>query len=103
MKGKISVDQAIELLEDAGESPRSYSGRGMYGARCVAIEPDRGDLMALGIEVAREAAGRDADLEAVADAFRGARIDSMGRGIVVYWPSLAWPDGRVVDGEEGRR
>jgi len=38
--GNMDAQRLIELLEDAECEPRSYSGRGMYGRRCVAVVPD---------------------------------------------------------------
>lgn len=53
-----------------------YSGRGMFGKRCVGIvtaEPSR---------IIEEAAARG---------IRGARTDSMGRSTIVYWPDISAP------------
>ncbi len=33
-------------------------------------------------------------VEEVAEMVRTARSDSMGLGVVVYWPGVAWEDGR---------
>lgn len=52
---------------------RGYSGRGMYGKRCIGISTD--DKMAT-IE------------EAAAQGIRGAKTDNLGRGYIVYWPNL---------------
>jgi hypothetical protein len=71
--------QQITAIKDAAEQVGGryhddYSGRGMYGATCVSIYTD-----SLG----------DAH-DAVAKAgITGARMDSMGRGAVVYWPALS--------------
>ena len=104
----------IETLEYAGFPPRSYSGRGMYGRRCVAVDtgPDGGDIGAsdlawLGAALIRAAlempdgAGLADDI--MDDIRGGSRVDSMGRGIVVYWPAVEWPDDMPdpwTDGED---
>jgi hypothetical protein len=91
-----------ETLYNAGYYPRAYSGRGMYGARCVAltVTPDGSalrdsDLLLIG---ASFAAVFISDL--MTDDFGGdaeewlasASTDSLGRGIVVYWPGMVWND-----------
>lgn len=64
-----------QKLENAGISTRSYSGRGMYGAECLAA-------------VARTA--QDVYAELSAREIRAARTDSMGLDVVVYWPGVAF-------------
>jgi hypothetical protein len=64
----------IAALEDKGYDWRPYSGRRMYGARCVGVTLDSiEDLYALGRDVG----------SAMLDP---PTTDSMGRGIVAYWP-----------------
>lgn len=70
--------EAIEIIEDAanaigGEVTYSYSGRGMFGRTCVGIECDSSQ------EVIEEAASRG---------LRGAAVDNLGLGWIVYWPSV---------------
>lgn len=74
-----SPDKAITKLESMGFAPRSYSGRGMYGATCVAVVLDRGE------------ATKAISLKRL---FGGPHTDSMGMGTVYYWRSLPWPPGR---------
>lgn len=96
------VKAFIEVLEDVamqrGGTVEDYSGRGMYGKRCVAFLPDDEYLNAfdLGVEVADRA--RDAGFP-IRD-IPGASTDSMGRGIVVYFPSAEWPEGLGRPSEE---
>ena len=97
---KLNAERAIELLEAIGESPRSYSGRGMHGKACVAVVPERRTECAIGLDLMLEASVGNFDLDEVANTFRGARTDAMGRGVVVYWPSLAWPEGRADSKDE---
>ena len=70
------AERLIEKLEDAGFEPRAYSGRSMYGKECVAVS------------------GRISEYEvgqAVGKGFGKPLTDSMGLGIVVYWPNHEWP------------
>lgn len=79
----LDAEGLADLLADAGYKARSYSGRGMYGARCVSVNLDGlSELLAIGGAI-RAAAPDDVDRLA-----RDARTDSMGMGTVVYWPSL---------------
>lgn len=70
---------ALISLHADGEienQPYAYSGRYMYGAHCVAINLDNaGELFMLGAMLAKH----EVDPEIP-------NTDSMGRGIVAYWP-----------------
>lgn len=73
------IEQLKALAKDnEGWCFRWYSGRGMFGAECASIYCDRAMPV---IEAA------------VALGVTGARTDSMGRGAVVYWPSIKRPAG----------
>ena len=63
----------IARLKAMGLEPRDYSGRGMYGRECVAVSIDC----------------EPGDYEFP----RGWSQDQLGRGIIVYWPSVLWPGG----------
>jgi hypothetical protein len=65
----------------------------MYGKTCLAVDLGEdqtlGDFIADVIEgVAPVATGHE--LSEVAEAFRGMKTDSMGRGIVVYFPGVPY-------------
>ncbi len=62
----------------------SYSGRSMYGKRCLAITGDNIDQVQLGIEL-----GKTKDIYSPC----ATQTDSMGRGIVVYWPAIPYEMG----------
>lgn len=66
----------------------TYSGRGMYGAECVAIVLDSereafGLFAALGVLLGEDVAVPLA---------RATRTDSMGRDIIIYWPRWTLSD-----------
>jgi hypothetical protein len=72
----------IQALKESGLTPRSYSGRGMYGKECVGFEDRNG----VGLwEFARHL---DPDLE-----LREPHSDQLGKGMIYYWPEYAWPEG----------
>ena len=100
---EITSSWLADLLDDAGYTARAYSGRAMFGAQCVAVEVDAGEVLAVGSKLAH-AAAEDADagggdwldvLERVSDLMTRARVDDLGRGKIVYWPDVDWT------GEEG--
>lgn len=84
---KFTVDQVVEALEDAGaDIHERYSGRGMYGAECPGIEADReSELFAVFVELALS------NEEMARELARSARTDSMGRGLICYWPHIKYP------------
>lgn len=63
----------IKKIEGAGYEPVSYSGRGMYGERCVAVALEQHDD---GDELSR---------------IEGATRDSLGMGTILYWPDVPAP------------
>lgn len=63
-----------EIANEVGGSIREdYSGRGMYGAQCLAVVCDDPDAC---LEVAGS------------KGIRGGVVDSMGLSYIVYWPRL---------------
>ena len=72
----ITPEAALLKLRDDGHDPQRYSGRGMYGKDCVGVVVDsRAEALSLADVL---------DLKPT--------LDSMGRGIVAYWPALPWPE-----------
>lgn len=69
--------------------PRSYSGRFMYGARCIAVEvSEPADLIRIAFW-AGQAYGEQLDAEQF---LRNMRSDSLGLGMIYYWPDQAWDE-----------
>ena len=89
----LSID--VEVPFDGGYYDGSYltldySGRGMYGDRCIGVvcADPVGLAVELGIELGRSVeSGRVS--EEIAEAFQRPQIDSMGRSQIIYWPRLA--------------
>lgn len=74
----------IAMIEDTYREPMSYSGRGMYGERCVAVGCDSiSDLLADFVE-------STFDKEFVAEVARSMSTDSLGLGVVAYWKTAPW-------------
>jgi hypothetical protein len=99
---KESFDKIVDAFETAGYEPRSYSGRAMYGAHCLGVECDNGaGLMAeLAVSIAEQASD-PAEVAEIMQHLTSPRGDSMGRGSILYWPSIEWMDGEEdEDGED---
>lgn len=87
----MDSEQLITLLKRLGHSPRSYSGRGMYGRQCVGIDLELYDGL---WNLAREIGAEGVQLE-MPD------TDNLGRDIIAYWPRFEWPDHAIeADFEE---
>lgn len=96
----MSSQEFIEFVEDHTDYvPRSYSGRGMYGKRCVSITSNNPgdvilDILQVQAEIEPEA------VSGMIGLLRGSVQDSMGRSAVIYWPDIEWPEGREERDED---
>jgi hypothetical protein len=102
MDPKRFVEILRAVIDNSGDCDvkvRSYSGRGMYGEQCVGVDTDGGDFGYGIVAAAMIEAADDDEREALALAFSKTRTDGMGRGIIVYWPDVAWPEGEEDDDE----
>ena len=82
--GTMTLSGMQSICDSNGLDYRQYSGRGMYGAQCFAIEGD--NVMEV---LSWLIAGCD-DTEQAALLVRDAKTDSMGHGTVVYWPNIPY-------------
>lgn len=73
----------ISAAQDLGLEVISYSGRGMYGKKCLGVTGDF-EPYRLGVLVGKKLEPGDASPPT-------SKQDSMGRGIVLYWPELGPP------------
>lgn len=103
------TDDQIEMLREALEeasgglaSLMRYSGRAMYGAECLAIDTDypESTMMGLVYDLMADATEGTAELARLLAVKHDVRHDSMGRGTVVYWPTIALPESFVEDDED---
>lgn len=82
----------IEACESAGFRPYAYSGRGMYGAKCLGF--DCRNPVKAALELANSLTSEVEDLGALDDVLTdlasGAKWDSMGRDYVIYFEDVAW-------------
>jgi hypothetical protein len=89
MPNQEQVKELIEVLMGSGYTPKSYSGRGMYGKCCVSISEDGVTAW----EIAKNL-WYDVDTYMHVDVPEP-RQDQLGLGIVLYWPSYEWPQEKV--------
>ncbi len=104
-KTKVEAADLMAAIRDGFDNePFGYSGRAMYGKRCVAVTVPSGGELQAGLKVLA-ALVLDADDDAVHDLLfavqnlmGGARTDSMGRDeVVVYWPRVEWDTAAAED------
>lgn len=69
----MTAQKLINAIRAAGHEPTSYSGRGMYGRYCIGVSLDHIN---------------DAD----GLPLKGSNTDSLGRGIILYWPAIDAPE-----------
>lgn len=91
------IEGAAEHLSCEGDASfyADYSGRCMYGAKCVGIVHDVSDLrVAYAIVQASLNANLDAydALDVLDTLARDARTDSMGRSTIIYFPDVEATD-----------
>jgi hypothetical protein len=94
-----TFDVIMQTIEDLELRGQSYSGRGMYGRRCLGVTLDRDSGMNQLEFVANlaaslaEMADRDEDAQDALYLIQGnIASDSMGLGSVVYFPDVPWED-----------
>jgi hypothetical protein len=88
----IDAGTLIRAIEAAEFEPQSYSGRGMYGKRCVGFVTD-GDLFSAGAAVAAALVDQDLAHRVEDLAELGVSRDSMGHDTIVYFRGVPWPEG----------
>jgi hypothetical protein len=93
----MDAKKLITAIENADFEARSYSGRGMYGDKCVGVTINGGmSSFRLGAAIAYalvESSNSDDPSSDVEELTR-LRVceDSMGHGAIVYFPGVKWPE-----------
>jgi hypothetical protein len=89
---EVDSDKFVTLCEDAELRPvLSYSGRGMYGVRCIGIEGRPGDLVKFLLQVAPQLDSKFEEFEGVLDyspEWETLASNSMGHDTIYYWPNV---------------
>ncbi len=93
-----------DIVEQAGYTTRSYSGRYMYDKYCVGVEvEDVFKAIARFIVAADEMSTPDDTIspaEKLAEAIRSAKTDGMGLGSVLYFPNVKWEPEWDIGGQD---
>lgn len=99
----IDFETLKAACEDAGLDYRSYSGRGMYGDRCLGVTGK--DVPSIFADLLEAFSNMytdegDVDMSSVAELFRRTKWDSMGLDVIVYWPRIKWVDEEEDEGDD---
>jgi len=85
--------KAKDIFLNLGLEPREYSGRGMYGAYCLAVETDDRSSAPLIIDATEEMLNADYTKQDISDILielKRVRTDNLGMGYIHYFPNLPW-------------
>lgn len=94
-------------LEESGFDVRdNYSGRGMFGDQCFGYDPDGGNLFLWFMQQLYDEGEEWEFYDEVKallddDVFEGECCDSMGLGIIIYFPNLKVENYPESDESEG--
>ena len=87
------------LREHLNYEPRSYSGRGMFGKKCLGVVCNNPTNVVLELIsfFAENVSGQSAketceDVVELCEMLRGSSQDSMGHDTIIYWPNIEWKD-----------
>jgi hypothetical protein len=96
-----------DIVEDAGFETQSYSGRGVYGKKCLSFNLESGEngfdaflSIAEAIQSYVESHDDGIELEDITPLFMGAKSDSMGLGVVIYFPDIEWEEIENQNGDD---
>lgn len=78
-----------DALSDEFDLRTDYSGRGMFGARCIGLTGHEGDLLRFAAACQRTADELDLPGEQLVDALAEVvRSDNMGYDLIFYFPGV---------------
>lgn len=90
-----------ELIEAAGYETQSYSGRAMFGDRCLAFTVDQGTSPFRAFaDILDETASGLEETEVLSKALRDTRTDSLGLGSIIYFPRFEYAEEYDEEGED---
>lgn len=81
-----------KLLEDAGYTTCSYSGRGMYGKKCLGVTIKNGGYGNFMADMIESVCSLDdsGEINEISQATRSMRSDSMGLDEIVYFKDVEY-------------
>ena len=104
---KTELQQALEMLIDQCELDgelRTYSGRGMMGKQCLAINCEVGAVggaLLVSALLDKDLQNLDDWLPDLLDQLEDTRTDSLGMGVITYWPSVPFIEGENDNNDQG--
>jgi len=107
----MTVQQMFQhVVDDSGQEMRirSYSGRGMYGKECMALVCQSygqvarviAGVMRFACDQAENNPESPVEVDDVEINLGRMQMDSMGRGIVAYWPDIPFEGEEDGDDED---
>jgi len=107
-----TINQFKEILENAGREVYAYSGRAMYGTKCLAFDLDGSipqEMAQLSTDIMNycyDNLSRDSaeelinEMETFLDIIAEAKTDDMGLGTVIYFPNMTWNENLDEESDE---
>lgn len=80
-----------EILRNSDLKPFSYSGRGMYGKRCIGVSISNSSPLPFLIQLCSDINNAEYEVEEIIDRNK-IKHDSLGYDLVVYFTDLDWDD-----------
>jgi hypothetical protein len=98
----MDAKKLIALINESGDfAARSYSGRAMYGRRCVGVTCTNQFKALASITEGVVWDDEPETMREWIETMDETRIDSMGIDVIIYWPRIEWPaDVEENDDEE---
>lgn len=83
------VIDGVELSDGEKLQTQSYSGRAMFGSRCLGYTVDGHNMLTSVAAIMANAESMNIDLEKMVAVFDESRTDNMGRSaMIVYFPRM---------------
>ena len=86
----MDAETLKRFIEDAGYETRSYSGRCMYGKSCIGFVTSDSEFYVGAAIVAN--IEDECDRFDLCEVFHHAKVDSMGRDIIIYFPNIPYEE-----------
>ena len=89
MERQINATALKEIFEGMAYEVRDYSGRGMFGKRCLAVTCDNpsGWIAEVFLYLAENKTPYEEIIQ-VAEILKDSRTDTMGHASIIYWPAI---------------
>lgn len=104
-EAKKAMNVLLRTAQENGYPVQSYSGRGMFGKVCPSFSLEHPALLipAIAALMVQSFALGEETVDEVLDLFEQAQWDDLGRGVIVYFPTVTWLDewNDLTDQEEG--